>query len=49
MSSRLGGLGSVSCRHLFKSVFASGYFTLIKKAELIMSSENMSNALCYGK
>lgn len=49
MSAGLGWLGSVSCRRLFKSAFASGYCTLIKKAELIMSSENMLNALCYGK
>ena len=49
MSAGLGRLGSVSCRHLFKSAFASGYCALIKKAELIMSSENMLNALCYGK
>ncbi len=49
MSAGLGRLGWVSCRRLFKSAFASGYCTLIKKAELIMSSENMVNALCYGK
>lgn len=49
MSLALGRLGFVSCRHLFKSGFASGYCTLIKKAELTVSSENMQNALCYGK
>lgn len=48
-SAGLGWLGSVSCRPLFKSAFASGYCTLIKKAEFIMSTENMSNALCFGK
>lgn len=49
MSAGLGGFGSVSCHHLFQSVFALGYCILIKKAELIMSSENMSNALYHGK
>lgn len=49
VSLALGRLGFVSCRHLFKSAFASGYCALIKKAELTVSSENMPNALCYGK
>lgn len=45
MSAGLGRLGSAACRHLFKSALASGHSSLIKKAELIMSSENMLNAL----
>lgn len=49
MSAGLGGFGSVLCHHLFQSVFALGYCILIKKPELIMSSENMSNALYHGK
>lgn len=44
-----GGFGSVSCHHLFQSVFAVGNCAVIKKAELMASSENMSDALYHGK